>query len=53
MGLANSLALKIAGVSNSMQDPVGGTINRNADGGDFLPSLFVYVNDGFRAHLRS
>ncbi|PWA86647.1 amidohydrolase family [Artemisia annua] len=32
MGLANSLALKIAGVSNSMQDPVGGTISRNADG---------------------
>lgn len=32
MGLANSLALRIAGVTSSMQDPVGGTISRNADG---------------------
>ncbi|XP_024962310.1 uncharacterized protein LOC112502592 [Cynara cardunculus var. scolymus] len=32
MGLANSLALRIAGVNSSMQDPVGGTISRNADG---------------------
>ncbi|KAL7593708.1 protein LONG AFTER FAR-RED 3 [Lactuca sativa] len=32
MGLANSLALKIAGVTSNMQDPVGGTISRNANG---------------------
>ncbi|KAJ0927365.1 putative metal-dependent hydrolase, composite domain superfamily, amidohydrolase 3 [Helianthus annuus] len=32
MGLANSLALRIAGVTSDMQDPVGGTISRNEDG---------------------
>ncbi|KAM0071635.1 putative metal-dependent hydrolase, composite domain superfamily, amidohydrolase 3 [Helianthus debilis subsp. tardiflorus] len=32
MGLANSLALRIAGVTSDMQDPVGGTISRNGDG---------------------
>ncbi|KAK9055991.1 hypothetical protein SSX86_027078 [Deinandra increscens subsp. villosa] len=32
MGLANSVALKIAGVTSNMQDPVGGTIGRNEDG---------------------
>lgn len=34
MGLANSLALKIAGVTTNMKDPVGGTISRNEDGGN-------------------
>ncbi|XP_076939973.1 protein LONG AFTER FAR-RED 3-like isoform X1 [Bidens hawaiensis] len=32
MGLANSLALKIAGVTSNTQDPVGGTISRNEHG---------------------
>lgn len=33
MGLANSLALKIAGITNDTKDPAGGTIMRTADGG--------------------
>ncbi|KAL7590294.1 hypothetical protein Lser_V15G39668 [Lactuca serriola] len=32
MGLANSLALKLYGVTSNMQDPVGGTISRNENG---------------------
>ncbi|XXG41446.1 hypothetical protein AAC387_Pa01g1897 [Persea americana] len=32
MGLANSLALKIAGITNDTKDPAGGTIMRTADG---------------------
>ncbi|XP_076960349.1 protein LONG AFTER FAR-RED 3-like [Bidens hawaiensis] len=32
MGLANSLALKIAGVTSNTQDPVGGTSSRNEHG---------------------
>ncbi|XP_071715517.1 protein LONG AFTER FAR-RED 3 [Rutidosis leptorrhynchoides] len=32
MGLANSLALKLAGVTSTMQDPVGGTISKNENG---------------------
>ncbi|CAH1452605.1 unnamed protein product [Lactuca virosa] len=32
MGLANSLALKLVGVTSNMQDPVGVTISRNANG---------------------
>ncbi|PKA53703.1 hypothetical protein AXF42_Ash009199 [Apostasia shenzhenica] len=32
MGLANSLALKIAGITNSTVDPVGGTILRTTNG---------------------
>ncbi|XP_074572812.1 protein LONG AFTER FAR-RED 3 isoform X2 [Curcuma longa] len=32
MGLANSLALKIAGISNRTSDPVGGTIVKTLDG---------------------
>lgn len=35
MGLANSLALKIAGISNRTSDPVGGTIMKNLDGGKY------------------
>lgn len=34
MGLANSLALKLAGISNSSEDPDGGTIRRTASGGN-------------------
>ncbi|KAH9618689.1 hypothetical protein KSS87_020698 [Heliosperma pusillum] len=32
MGLANSLALKLAGISRDTKDPAGGTIMRTADG---------------------
>nr|KAJ0190378.1 hypothetical protein LSAT_V11C800434160 [Lactuca sativa] len=32
MGLANSLALKLYGVTSNMQDLVGGTISRNENG---------------------
>ena len=42
MGLANSLALKIAGVTSSMQDPIGGTISRNTNGGNlFIISVCI------------
>lgn len=34
MGLANSLALKIAGVTKETEDPIGGTVVRNSDGGN-------------------
>lgn len=33
MGLANSVALKLAGVTNLSKDPNGGTIMRTSDGG--------------------
>ena len=33
MGLANSLALKMAGITHSSEDPDGGTIMRTASGG--------------------
>lgn len=33
MGLANSLALKLAGISNNTMDPDGGTVMRNSLGG--------------------
>ena len=35
MGLANSLALKLAGTSSYMNDPDGGAIIRNSNGGNF------------------
>lgn len=35
MGLANSLALKMAGISHDTQDADGGAIMRNSHGGDF------------------
>ncbi|PKU86198.1 hypothetical protein MA16_Dca002029 [Dendrobium catenatum] len=34
MGLANSLALKLAGITNSSWDPVGGTILKTSNGAD-------------------
>ncbi|KAH0454427.1 hypothetical protein IEQ34_016351 [Dendrobium chrysotoxum] len=34
MGLANSLALKLAGITNSSLDPVGGTILKTSNGAD-------------------
>lgn len=43
MGLANSLALKMAGVTSNMEDPVGGTISRNADGGNLFIIYYVCV----------
>lgn len=41
MGLANSLALKIAGITNKTEDPNGGTIVRNAGGGN-LTVIIMY-----------
>lgn len=38
MGLANSLALKRAGITNSSEDPNGGTIMRTSTGGKILTS---------------
>lgn len=32
MGLANSVALKIAGINNETKDPIGGTIMKSVDG---------------------
>jgi len=43
MGVANSLALKIAGITNMTKDPVGGTIRKTIDGGEFLCSPNTYV----------
>jgi len=34
MGIANSLAMKIAGINRSTNDPIGGTIMRTAAGGN-------------------
>lgn len=36
MGIANSLALKIAGVSNHTRDPIGGAIMKDSNGGNFF-----------------
>lgn len=36
MGLANSVALKLAGVTNLTKDPNGGTIMQTADGGMYI-----------------
>lgn len=40
MGLANSVALKSAGVTKSLEDPDGGTIVRNSAGGN-VTSIIV------------
>jgi predicted amidohydrolase YtcJ len=34
MGLGNSVALKLAGISSLLEDPEGGTIIRTAGGGN-------------------
>jgi hypothetical protein len=34
VGVANSLAMKIAGIDRSTNDPIGGTIMRTAEGGN-------------------
>lgn len=42
MGLANSLALKIAGISNYTNHlPDGGAIIKNNDGGNFTHHLYL------------
>jgi hypothetical protein len=41
MGLANSVALKLSGISNLTKDPEGGTIVRTVDGGDIEFHSFV------------
>lgn len=43
MGLANSLALKIAGITNDTRDPVGGTIVKTNDGGEV--QVFKYFKN--------
>jgi len=34
MGIANSLAMKIAGIDKTTNDPIGGTVMRRAEGGN-------------------
>lgn len=34
VGVANSVAMKIAGIDRSTNDPIGGTIMRTAEGGN-------------------
>ena len=41
MGLANSVALKLSGISNLTKDPEGGTIVRTVDGGNIEFDSFV------------
>lgn len=41
MGLANSVALMLAGISNITDDPKGGTVMRTATGGN---NLLSYVS---------
>ena len=41
MGLANSVALKLSGISNLTKDPEGGTIVRTVDGGNIEFESFV------------
>jgi predicted amidohydrolase YtcJ len=43
MGVANSLALKIAGVTRETPDPIGGAIPKNYEGGIFGIILLVSV----------
>lgn len=43
MGLANSVALKSAGVTKSLDDPNGGTIVRNSAGGNFTSVIREHV----------
>lgn len=45
MGLANSVALKLSGITNGLEDPRGGTIIRNPTGGNVghLVSLKVGI----------
>lgn len=43
MALANSLTLRIAGVTSLTEDPSGGTIMRLPSGGNMLMSSNVYI----------
>lgn len=48
MGLANSLALEIAGVTKNIEDPIGGTVVRNTGGGNKSYQLnFEITNSQF------
>lgn len=40
MGLANSVALMLSGITNSTENPRGGTIMRTVNGGNSLLSLY-------------
>lgn len=44
MGLANSLALKLAGISNNTLDPDGGAVVRNSIGGTFSNVAVIFLN---------
>ena len=44
MGLANSLALKLAGISNNTTDPDGGTVMRNSLGGSFFHTVSSFIS---------
>lgn len=39
MGVANSLALKIAGITRNSDDPVGGSIIKTTEGGKVVYSV--------------
>jgi predicted amidohydrolase YtcJ len=39
MGVANSLAMKIAGIDKNTNDPVGGTVVRTAERGNLCIKL--------------
>lgn len=43
MGLANALALKIAGITNNTGDPTGGAIMRNSGGGILVQSFCMKI----------
>ncbi|XP_022764743.1 uncharacterized protein LOC111309970 isoform X2 [Durio zibethinus] len=43
MGLANSMALKLAGVTNLSKDPNGGTIMKTADGGLLIDAAMELI----------
>lgn len=44
MGLANSMALKIAAITNNTGDPEGGGVVRTTDGGNFDRFMFWKVD---------
>ncbi|KAF8646759.1 hypothetical protein HU200_065550 [Digitaria exilis] len=58
MGIANSLAMKIAGIDSSTNDPIGGTIIRTAEGGptgllvDTAMKLMLDVTEKVSTHER-
>jgi predicted amidohydrolase YtcJ len=39
MGIANSVAMKIAGIDKNTNDPVGGTVVRTSEGGNLCIEL--------------